>query len=62
MSNETLKIQEVGSTSDKRVAAHSHIRGLGLNDDGTAQAIAAGFVGQALAREVYSAIFKYFFT
>jgi RuvB-like protein 1 len=60
MSDETLKIQEVGSASgaDKRVAAHSHIRGLGLNDDGTAQAVAAGFVGQVLAREVYSIIFK----
>lgn len=35
-----------------RIAPHSHIRGLGLRPDGTADAEAAGFVGQTAAREV----------
>ncbi|KAI8800533.1 TIP49 C-terminus-domain-containing protein [Cladochytrium replicatum] len=34
-----------------RVAAHSRIRGLGLNDNGTAIPVAVGFVGQESARE-----------
>ncbi|KAJ3297286.1 RuvB-like protein 1 [Rhizoclosmatium sp. JEL0117] len=47
-----MKIQEVTSTTkEQRVAVHSHIRGLGLNEDGTAQQIASGFVGQETARE-----------
>ncbi|KAI8802819.1 TIP49 C-terminus-domain-containing protein [Cladochytrium replicatum] len=47
-----MRIQEVQSTTkDQRVAAHSHIRGLGLNDDGTAIPVAVGFVGQEAARE-----------
>jgi RuvB-like protein 1 (pontin 52) len=33
-------------------ATHSHIKGLGLNENGTAEPIAAGFVGQENAREV----------
>lgn len=49
----SLKIQEVRSTTKaQRVAAHSHIKGLGLNDvDGTANHIESGFVGQERARE-----------
>ncbi|KAJ3017358.1 UNVERIFIED_CONTAM: RuvB-like protein 1 [Siphonaria sp. JEL0065] len=47
-----MKIQEVTSTTkEQRVAVHSHIKGLGLNDDGSAEPIAAGFVGQETARE-----------
>ncbi|KAJ3066333.1 RuvB-like protein 1 [Podochytrium sp. JEL0797] len=47
-----MKIQEVTSTTkEQRVAVHSHIKGLGLKEDGTAEPIAAGFVGQETARE-----------
>jgi RuvB-like protein 1 (pontin 52) len=47
-----MKIEEVQSTAKAaRVAAHSHIKGLGLNDDGTAIEISAGLVGQQQARE-----------
>ncbi|KAJ3369219.1 RuvB-like protein 1 [Allomyces arbusculus] len=47
-----MKIQEVRSTAkEARIATHSHIRGLGLRDDGTCEPVAAGFVGQELARE-----------
>lgn len=37
---------------EARVASHSHIKGLGLADDGTAIQSAHGFVGQKSAREV----------
>lgn len=40
------------STREARVASHSHIKGLGLADDGTAMQSAGGFVGQKEAREV----------
>jgi len=33
------------------VATHSHVKGLGLNDDGTAAEVASGLVGQEKARE-----------
>ena len=47
-----MKIEEVQSTTKTaRVAAHSHIKGLGLNEDGSAQEIGAGLVGQNQARE-----------
>ena len=39
------------SQRESRVASHSHIKGLGLDDDGFAQD-RAGFVGQRAAREV----------
>lgn len=43
----------VNSTSTtKKVATHSHIKGLGLKEDGKAEPISAGFVGQYKAREV----------
>jgi RuvB-like protein 1 (pontin 52) len=35
-----------------RTAVHTHIKGLGLKDDGSAEQSAAGFVGQEKAREV----------
>ncbi len=48
-----VKIQEVKNVQvEKRVASHSHITGLGLDDKGYAQHTASGFVGQAKAREV----------
>jgi len=47
-----MKIQEVKSTTKKqRVAAHTHVKGLGLDETGAAKEIADGLVGQAKARE-----------
>lgn len=47
-----MKIEEVQSTTKTvRVASHSHIKGLGLNEDGTAMEVSAGLVGQQQARE-----------
>lgn len=47
-----MKIEEVKSTTKaQRIAVHSHIKGLGLNEDGTAIPVAAGLVGQDQARE-----------
>ncbi|KAF1924732.1 TIP49-domain-containing protein [Didymella exigua CBS 183.55] len=48
----TVPVSEVKSNArESRTAAHSHIRGLGLGSDGRANPTAAGFVGQAAARE-----------
>lgn len=48
-----MKIEEVKSTTKtQRIATHSHIKGLGLNEDGAAINIASGLVGQENAREV----------
>jgi RuvB-like protein 1 (pontin 52) len=50
-----VQISEVrGNTRDNRTAAHTHIKGLGLNSNGIAEKQAAGFVGQTTAREVRS--------
>eukprot|EP00245_Coleochaete_scutata_P007618 TRINITY_DN23104_c0_g1_i1.p1 TRINITY_DN23104_c0_g1~~TRINITY_DN23104_c0_g1_i1.p1 ORF type:complete len:456 (+),score=109.30 TRINITY_DN23104_c0_g1_i1:167-1534(+) len=47
-----MRIEEVQSTTKKqRVATHTHIKGLGLKDDGMAMPLASGFVGQGEARE-----------
>ncbi|KAJ5038069.1 uncharacterized protein L3040_006940 [Drepanopeziza brunnea f. sp. 'multigermtubi'] len=47
-----VTISEVkGSARDSRTAAHTHIKGLGLRPDGTAERHANGFVGQVAARE-----------
>lgn len=47
-----VQINEVkGNSRENRTATHSHIRGLGLRTDGTAEPSAAGFIGQAGARE-----------
>ena len=47
-----VQLSDVQSNSrTNRTAAHSHIRGLGLRSDGTADAVSGGFVGQASARE-----------
>lgn len=49
MSN--IKIEEVVSTTKKeRVAAHSHVKGLGIDAKGIAIPVADGFVGQIDAR------------
>mmetsp|Transcript_17716 Transcript_17716/g.2456 ORF Transcript_17716/g.2456 Transcript_17716/m.2456 type:complete len:85 (+) Transcript_17716:75-329(+) len=47
-----MKIEDVKSTTNAaRIAPHSHITGLGLNEEGTAIEVASGMVGQELARE-----------
>lgn len=54
-----MKIEEVKSTTKtQRIAAHSHIKGLGLDENGEALAMGSGLVGQETAREVM----LYFFT
>ena len=48
-----MKIEEVKSTTKtQRIAAHSHIKGLGLDETGEALAMGSGLVGQETAREV----------
>ncbi|EJD00718.1 RuvB-like helicase 1 [Fomitiporia mediterranea MF3/22] len=46
-------LPSVSSSSARasRIASHSHIKGLGLTNDGTAAGDAAGFIGQTNARE-----------
>merc|ERR1711899_276827 len=47
-----MKIDEVKSTvKTQRISAHSHVKGLGLNEAGEAIPAASGLVGQAQARE-----------
>ncbi len=48
-----MKIEEVKSTTKtQRIAAHSHVKGLGIDDGGFALQTGAGLVGQEHAREV----------
>ena len=48
-----MKIEEVKSTvKTQRIAAHSHVKGLGLDENGVPLQMAAGLVGQKAAREV----------
>jgi len=50
--NLIMKIEEVKSTTKtQRVAAHSHVKGLGLDEEGKAVENSAGLVGQEDARE-----------
>lgn len=52
-----MKIEEVKSTvRTQRIAAHSHIKGLGLDENGVPLHIGAGLVGQKNAREVSATI------
>ena len=47
-----MKIEEVQSTTKvARIASHSHVKGLGLNDIGLAIELGGGLVGQTDARE-----------
>nr|CAG4651760.1 EOG090X04OZ [Triops cancriformis] len=47
-----MKIEEVKSTvKTQRISSHSHVKGLGLDENGTALPVAAGLVGQEQARE-----------
>lgn len=48
-----VNLSEVkGNSRENRTAAHTHIKGLGLRNDGTAETSGSGFVGQTAAREV----------
>ena len=52
-----VTISEVkGNARENRTASHTHIKGLGLRPDGTAEDTSGGFVGQKAAREVCSPI------
>jgi RuvB-like protein 1 (pontin 52) len=52
-----MKIEEVKSTTKtQRIASHSHIKGLGLDEDGSAINNSAGLVGQENAREACGVI------
>uniref|UniRef100_A0A3Q3XN40 RuvB-like helicase n=1 Tax=Mola mola TaxID=94237 RepID=A0A3Q3XN40_MOLML len=47
-----MKIEEVKSTTKtQRIASHSHVKGLGLDEAGNAKQSACGLVGQEAARE-----------
>lgn len=47
-----MRIEEVASsTKSQRVSTHTHIKGLGLAENGEPLPMAAGFVGQEQARE-----------
>merc|ERR1711968_150881 len=57
MGSPTMKIEEVKSTTKaQRVASHTHIKGLGLDDNGTAEQCASGLCGQEKAREAAGVI------
>ncbi|EEB09174.1 AAA family ATPase Rvb1 [Schizosaccharomyces japonicus yFS275] len=52
-----VQISEVtGNGRENRIAAHSHIKGLGLKEDGTSENAAGGFIGQNTAREASGVI------
>jgi RuvB-like protein 1 len=47
------QIEEIRSTTKtQRIAVHTHVKGLGLNEKGEAISVSAGLVGQEKAREV----------
>lgn len=47
-----MKIEEVKNTARlQRIAPHSHVKGLGLDETGVAKQNGGGFVGQSNARE-----------
>lgn len=53
----SLRIEEVTSgESLSRIAAHTHIKGLGVREDGSVINVAAGLVGQVEAREAASTV------
>ncbi|KAF5913892.1 hypothetical protein HPG69_005111 [Diceros bicornis minor] len=52
-----MKIEEVKSTTKtQRIASHSHVKGLGLDESGLAKQAASGLVGQENARETALAL------
>ncbi|MEM2603517.1 MAG: RuvB-like domain-containing protein [Candidatus Korarchaeum sp.] len=46
-----MEIEEVSGVKAERIGAHSHIKGLGLDERGRAKLVADGLVGQVRARE-----------
>jgi hypothetical protein len=57
--NINMKIEEVKSTvKTQRIAAHSHVKGLGLDENGIPLQMGSGLVGQVQAREVNKANFS----
>ena len=47
------KVDEIKSSNKKqRVSAHSHVKGLGLNEEGNAIIDSFGLIGQTEARKV----------
>ena len=49
-----VQIEEVkGGQKSQRISTHSHVKGLGLNVEGTADEFGGGLVGQTRAREVF---------
>lgn len=52
----STQIEEVRSTTKtQRIAVHTHVKGLGLDEKGAAIEVSAGLVGQFKAREVRAA-------
>uniref|UniRef100_A0A2K6GZT2 RuvB-like helicase n=1 Tax=Propithecus coquereli TaxID=379532 RepID=A0A2K6GZT2_PROCO len=52
-----MKIEEVRSTmKTQRIASHSHVKGLGLDESGLAKQAASGLVGQENTREACGVI------
>uniref|UniRef100_A0A0G2K0H9 RuvB-like helicase n=1 Tax=Rattus norvegicus TaxID=10116 RepID=A0A0G2K0H9_RAT len=52
-----MKIEEVKSTTKtQRIASHSHVKGLGLDESGLAKQAASGLIGQENAREACGVI------
>ena len=48
-----MKIEEVKSTTKtQRIATHSHVKGLGLDENGDALTMGSGLVGQETALDV----------
>ncbi|MEM2291479.1 MAG: RuvB-like domain-containing protein, partial [Candidatus Korarchaeum sp.] len=46
-----MEIEEISGVKAERIGAHSHIKGLGLDERGRAKPVADGLVGQVRARE-----------
>ena len=44
--------QNSAGKKTRRISAHSHIKGLGLDENGNAISVDSGLVGQEKAREV----------
>ncbi|KAI2807407.1 hypothetical protein RDWZM_004970 [Blomia tropicalis] len=45
------KTEDIKNLSKQRISAHSHIKGLGLNDDGSISNVSCGLIGQETARQ-----------
>jgi len=53
-----MEIEEIGGVKVERIGAHSHIKGLGLDERGKAKFAADGLVGQLKAREAAGLVVK----